>query len=206
MPEPTRRERTRNPRGEGPRLRKEIQTAARALLDGGSAESITLRAIARDAGISAPSIYAHFTNRDEIMQALVAEAFDELEDVLRVGSQLDPSAQLRSVCDAYLLFAEERPQRYRLLFGGVWNAAEAQLDAHHLLDLSQLGRGPMRIITDVIQRCSDAGVLDSTSASDDAAALWVCLHGLAELRRTAPLFPWPAHIEEQLIRRVVRLR
>lgn len=180
--------------------------AARALLDEGSAGSVTLRAIARHAGVSAPAIYAHFANRDEIMQAIVAEAFDELEEALRVDDRLDPVAQLWQVCDAYLLFARERPQRYRLMFGGVWNAAEAQLGADHLVELGQLGRGPMLIIADVIRRCSETGALESASPQDDAATLWVALHGLAELRRTAPLFPWPAGIEEQLIRRVARLR
>lgn len=199
-------ERARNPRGQGARLRTDIIRAAGALLEGDSAESVTLRAVARQAGISAPSIYAHFRHRDEIMQALVTEAFDELEHALHVEAELDPTVELRELCNAYLRFAEERPQRYRLMFGGVWDAAKAQLNAHHTAELGQLGHGPMRILAGSIQRCSDAGVLETNSPSDDATALWVCLHGLSELRRTAPLFPWPPDIEEQLIARVTRLR
>jgi AcrR family transcriptional regulator len=199
-------ERTRNPRGQGARLRGEIITAARQLLENGSAESVTLRSVARAVGITAPSIYTHFMSRDEIMQAIVEEAFEELRGILSVGADLEPAAQLRAVSDAYLRFARERPQRYRLMFGGVWNAADAQRAAAVPPDLSDLGQSPMRVIIGVIQRCVDAGVIDSDSPADDAALLWISLHGYAELKRTSPLFPWPVDVEDQVIRRAVRLR
>lgn len=196
----------RNPRGQGVRLREEILAAARKLLESGPAEEVTLRLVARTVGVTAPSIYTHFTNRDEIMRVIVEEAFEELQEALSGDDHLEPVDHLRAICDAYLQFAEERPQRYRLMFGGVWNAADAQFDAADQPDLSRLGFGALRILSDAIQRCADAGALDSACPFDDAVALWVSLHGLAELRRTAPLFPWPSTIEDELIRRVGRLR
>ena len=197
--------RARNPRGEGRRLREEILAAARALLEAGSAESVTLRSVAREVGVSAPSIYSHFAGRDEILQAIVEEAFDELEEALGVAGEHEPVAQLYAVCDAYLVFAEQRPQRYQLMFGGVWNAAAAQADAGRPLDLSTLGLGAMTLFTSALQQCDDVGTPDAVSAPQRAAMLWVSLHGLAELRRTAPLFPWPANMKNELIRRVARL-
>ena len=197
--------RARNPRGEGRRLREEILAAARMLLEGGSAETVTLRSVARKVGVSAPSIYGHFGSRDEILHAIVEEAFDELEEALSSVSEREPVAQLYAICDAYLVFAEQRPQRYQLMFGGLWNAAAAQENAGQSLDLSTLGLGAMTLFTNALQRCDDIRTPDRTSAPDRAAMLWVSLHGLAELRRTAPLFPWPTNIKDELILRVARL-
>lgn len=58
------RARAVNPRGQGPRLRQDILDAATALLGREPAVAVTLRAIARQAGVAAPSIYAHFPHRE----------------------------------------------------------------------------------------------------------------------------------------------
>ena len=70
--------RARNPRGEGGRLRADIVAAAHALLDEAGEDAVTLRAVARRVGISAPSIYAHFADRQAILLAVATDAFAEL--------------------------------------------------------------------------------------------------------------------------------
>ena len=68
--------RERNRRGEGGKLRAEILEGATALLEqNGSEEAVTLRAVARQVGISAPSIYSHFPDREAIVDAIVDGAF-----------------------------------------------------------------------------------------------------------------------------------
>jgi AcrR family transcriptional regulator len=62
--------RQRNARGQGGRLRSEIVEASRRLTDHGG-DALTLRAIAREAGIAGPSIYDHFANVDEIRDDVV---------------------------------------------------------------------------------------------------------------------------------------
>src|SRR4051812_4498331 len=70
---------TRNRRGEGGHLRRDILAAAVALLDEtGDENALTLRAVARRAGISAPSIYPHFADRTTLMLTIVQDAFAEL--------------------------------------------------------------------------------------------------------------------------------
>ena len=71
--------RPRNARGQGARLAEDIVTAALDLIEQhGSAEAVTLRAVARQAGIAAPSIYPHFADREAILLAVVVRVFDEL--------------------------------------------------------------------------------------------------------------------------------
>ncbi|RDG39206.1 TetR/AcrR family transcriptional regulator, partial [Streptomyces corynorhini] len=85
--EPRRAPRSRNRRGEGGHLRADILAAATDLLDHGDERAVTLRAVARRAGIAAPSIYPHFPGRSAIMLAVVGEAFAELSG--RLGAAVD---------------------------------------------------------------------------------------------------------------------
>ena len=82
------RKRHRNPRGQGARLTEDIVAGALALIERtGSAEAVTLRAVAREAGIAAPSIYAHFPDRDAVLMAVVARIFDELTQAIEQGKK-----------------------------------------------------------------------------------------------------------------------
>jgi len=197
-------ERQRNPRGEGARLRLEILTATRELL--GDGEAVTLRSIARRANISAPAIYRHFADVDAVMAAVAEDAFAELTASLIAGQATTPVGHLRAVCEAYLSFAREKPQLYRVMFGGVWNA-EIALVTHptEAERFRELGMNAFGVLVEAIRLC----VADGSSASDDprrdAGALWAGLHGFAELRQTAPLFDWPADVESTLINSLAKV-
>jgi AcrR family transcriptional regulator len=191
-----------NRRGEGARLRDEIVAGAVALLDEtGDETSVTLRAVARRVGISAPSIYRHFADQPSIMLAVVQQAFEELDAELRGAREAagdDPRARLFAVCTSYLEFARKRPGRYRTMFGGLWMpdlGASSVTEA----DMHALGQGSMRLLTEVLGDCVAAGIATSTDLSADAVALWVGLHGLAHQQSVTVSFPWPPDITERLV-------
>jgi len=194
--------RERNRRGQGGLLRTDIVTAAAALLDEtGTEQAVTLRAVARRVGIAAPSIYAHFPDRHAILLAVVQDAFAELADVLRAAArETDAVARLRAACTAYLDFAADRPQRYRVMFGGLWNAGEA-LDAAAVsaLEVTELGQDALDVLVTALEACVAAGRSSSTDTAADAIALWLGLHGLAHQRAVTAAFPWPPDITERLI-------
>src|SRR5262245_48408946 len=111
--------RTRNRRGEGVRLRDEIVDAASDLLEeNGNEAAITLRAVARRVGITAPSIYPHFADRVDILREVIRRAIEELVAGLHSATrgEEDPVARLHAGCRAYASFAAEQPHRYRVLF------------------------------------------------------------------------------------------
>src|SRR5450755_1847650 len=86
VPAAGRTHRRRNARGEGVRLADDIVAGALALIErAGTDEAVTLRAVAREIGIAAPSIYAHFADRDAIVMAVVLRVFDELSDAIEKG-------------------------------------------------------------------------------------------------------------------------
>ncbi|MDJ0392440.1 TetR-like C-terminal domain-containing protein [Rhodococcus sp. G-MC3] len=199
--------RSRNARGEGNRLRDEIVAAATSLLQSVPAQAVTLRAVARAAGIAAPSIYRHFADLDAIFRAVVDLAFDELEVVLRAApAGQRPVDRLRTVCAAYLSFAREHPQRYRVMFGVDWNASGTMAPSAEELDArAMIGQDALAVLIAAITECVEAGESSSVDPSADAIALWVGLHGLSTLRQTAPSFPWPSELEGALVTSLTRL-
>jgi AcrR family transcriptional regulator len=180
--------RARNPRGSGAQLRTEIIHGAGLILDEtGSADAVTLRAIARRIAIAAPSIYAHFPDREAILTALVEDGFRDLSNAIHSASSGvdDPVQRLRVTCGAYLKFAERRPQRYQLMFstrrhgpqpGGYDTAAGAE--AFHVL-------------VGTISDCAVAGSLVGADPFFAATTVWIALHGYATLHPARPDFPWP---------------
>jgi AcrR family transcriptional regulator len=203
----TSKTRARNKRGEGSQLRDEIVRAATKLLDEGMPQSVTLRAVAREAGISAPSIYPHFPDLDSILLAVAQQAFAALERELGEPDDADPAERLRAICAAYLTFARRQPQRYRLMFGAVWDAGRALERAPAMADdLAVLGMGAFEVIRRSLAACAEAGSSASADPFADATALWVGLHGYAQLRVAAPLFPWPPDLPDPIITRLALLR
>ena len=209
--------RERNRRGQGGRLRTDIVVAAAELLDeAGTEQAVTLRAVARRIGIAAPSIYAHFADRQAILLAVVQDAFAELAQALRATADAATAtdstreegavARLHAACTAYLDFAATRPQRYRVMFGGLWNAGEA-LDsaAVSAAEVTDLGQEALAVLVAALDACVAAGASTSTDTVADAIALWLGLHGLAHQRAVIAAFPWPADIAERLITSLAQL-
>ena len=180
--------RERNRRGEGGRLRDDILAGATQLLEQtGSEEAVTLRAVARQVGISAPSIYSHFPDREAIVDAIVNDAFADFNAAIAgaIDASSGPLARLRAGCAAYLQFAAERPNRYKFLFERqiLADAPDCPAPAIRTEGFEALVR--------CVQDCIDAGISASTDARLDSMAIWVALHGFATLRVLVGGFPWP---------------
>jgi AcrR family transcriptional regulator len=185
-----------NRRGEGARLRAEIVAGATAVLEEtGSEDAVTLRAVARRVGIAAPSIYGHFGDRDEMLLAVIADAFAELDAALAAAVAEAPGDPLQAVCAGYVDFARKRPSRYRVMFGrhrfeegGTVN--EPRADTGQLLG----GRAFSRLVEAVARHGEGRS---PETALRDATAVWVAMHGYVSLRDSVPAFPWPP--EEALL-------
>ncbi|MEO6116734.1 MAG: TetR/AcrR family transcriptional regulator [Pseudolysinimonas sp.] len=166
--------RTRNPRGSGELLREEILRAAVTLIDEtNDATSLTLRGIARRAGISAPSIYTHFDNLPALVDAVLQTSFQELAESVRIAMSIEqqPAAKLLAAGRAYVTFGWDHKARYRLMFaesGYAENAVET-----------------FALVSRSIQDCVDAGVSASADPRTDTWTIWAALHGVATLDKPA---------------------
>ena len=200
----------RNRQGHGLQLRKEILAAAgRILQSTGSDDAITLRAVAREAGITAPAIYAHFADRDAIRFTVIEDTFAELATALSAAAeaQAEPVERLRAVCRAYLEFAIERPHHYRVMFERHRAARGADAGPVAPDVQSIVGAEAFGALSDAAAACIASGA--STAATPAAAAtrIWIGLHGQATLRSSLPWFPWPDRddLNDDVLRRLADL-
>lgn len=187
--------RARNRRGEGGRLREELVEAAGHLVDLPPPDhALSLRAVAREAGVAPQSVYLHFKGKAELLQALVERRFAELDDLLdtAVTGETDPGEALRQLCRAYCGFGLDHVGRYRVLFDsrvtGVFGSYEGSPGA------ATFGR-----LERAVAAC---GVEDAAGA---AQTIWAGLHGIVTLRWSKPGFPWrtPEEMIDKLLDRLV---
>lgn len=104
-----------------PDLQNAIKETAWKQIAEFGAPTLSLRAIARELGITAPSIYNYFPSRDDLVTALIVDAFNSLADSQEASLENIPlsdlSGRFSSLGLAYRVWAVTYPQRYQLIFG-----------------------------------------------------------------------------------------
>ena len=184
----------RNRQGHGARLRAEILAAAGRILETtGSDDAVTLRAVAREAGITAPAIYAHFADRDAIRFTVIENTFAELATALTAAAeaQPEPVERLRAVCRAYLDFAVERPHHYRVMFERHRSARGPDAGPVAPDVQSIVGAEAFGALLNATAACIRSGASTAAEPAPAATRIWIGLHGQATLRSSLPWFPWP---------------
>ena len=189
----------RNARGQGNRLADDnVRRALASIERTGTDDAVTLRAVAREVGIAAPSIYAHFADREAIIMAAVVGIFDELADAVEQAESsagTDPVDRLLAGCQAYLDYGLGHPARYGLLFSPRGRAPEEYCQPVPIgpdgSPVLEFGAEAFSLLVRGIQTCVEAGVSVSTDVLADATGVWVALHGAVALRTALPGFPWP---------------
>ncbi|UCC54231.1 MAG: TetR/AcrR family transcriptional regulator [Anaerolineaceae bacterium] len=110
----------------------EIKQIARRHMAEKGAAALSLRAIAREMGLSSPALYRYFASRDDLVKALIVDAFNSFADTLQAAHdrclQDDHAARLSAVAHAYRSWALAAPQEYALIFGTPIPAYEAPPD------------------------------------------------------------------------------
>jgi AcrR family transcriptional regulator len=112
---PSRRERLRDA------TLTEIKDAARAQVVSEGIGALSLRAVARDLGMSAPAIYRYFDSREALIVALIADIYDELTAELEAARDALPpgdlAGRLMAVSRAFRSWSMAHPAEFGLVFG-----------------------------------------------------------------------------------------
>jgi AcrR family transcriptional regulator len=188
------RTRERNPQGEGSRLRDELIAAAgRLLAADGDVDALSLRGVAREAGVAAPSVYLHFASKEALLRAVVGAHFAALQQAIEAGvsSGRDPTSRLLAGCLAYCRYAGEHPRSYQLLF----NTPRPDIKDPGFAGTS--GAAAFQTLVDGVAACIATGVARPGDPFRIATDIWSALHGAASLRRATTGFPWPP-LEDQV--------
>jgi AcrR family transcriptional regulator len=150
-------------------LRAALVRAAMELLEQGGEIALSLRAVARCAGVSPAAPYRHYADREALVSAVAAVGYRELAERL-AAAHPSPSTpdQLASVAVAYVQFALDRPALFRIMFGEPCDhdndervAATAAV-SHYVREIA-------------------ARTFPKADAEALATAIWALVHGLAFL-------------------------
>jgi AcrR family transcriptional regulator len=175
----TARRRRRAPRGQGERLREEILAATeRLLLETGDQEAVSIRAVADAVGVTPPSIYLHFADKNELIFAICDKHFAEFDRVLEraaAGSD-DPLDSLRLRGRAYVQFGLDHPEEYRILF-----MTKPASTPEEWSDERIMQRASFHHLVEAVQRALDAGAIRPANPGLVAFGLWAAMHGLTSL-------------------------
>ena len=167
-------QRVRNPWGQGERLRLEIlAAAARLLSELGGEQGLTIRGVARAAGIAPASIYQHFADKAALVKGLVDYDYQQLTAAMAAAdAQCPPEAVLdrvRAEMKAYCRFALDSPGHYRLMLN---NRPASRTGP--LVDV-------VKRMVWAFERCEQAGVPLRIPARRAAIMVFVGTHGRVAL-------------------------
>jgi AcrR family transcriptional regulator len=150
-------------------LRRALLEAAAKIVAKAGAPAVTLREVARLAGVSHNAPYRHFDGLSALLAAVAAEGFEDFGARLdaAAGAQRDPKRRKNAIGRAYLRFAIEHPRLYLLMFGG-------DLDKTQHPELRAAAEKSFSILTGTLAKAGRAGHADAIRA-------WAFVHGLAHL-------------------------
>jgi len=139
---------------------------------------LSLRKVARVAGVSHAAPYAHFADKQALIAAISMEGHKRLH--ARVTGVLeahpaDPLRQLVEVAWAYVQFGLEEPAHFRITFSG---AVEKEREYPALVEMTGRNFGMVR---DLVRRCQAAGILAAGEADLIALTVWGLVHGFVSL-------------------------
>jgi AcrR family transcriptional regulator len=158
-------------------FRADVCRVAEALFARDGVEGVTMREIATELGCSPTTAYRYFKNKEEILAAVRSAAFNRFCEVIEAATQSspDPRKSARAVGTAYLGFALDNPDAYRMMFD-VSQAAVTR-SAELAEALARARRSMVAYVTPLI----DKGILRG-DAQALGQMLWASAHGLVMLR------------------------
>ena len=154
-----------------------IQAGIEILSDEG-VKGLSLRRVAKRAGVSHTAPYAHFADKQALVAAISTEGYKRLfAQLTHIDQEFssDPLKKLVEVAWSYVQFAVNDPAHFKITFSGV---IEKENDYPAFVKISQQS---FAFINDMVANCQAAGILRSGPTDLIAVHLWGSIHGLATL-------------------------
>jgi len=142
-------------------------------------EGLSLRKVAQRAGVSHSAPYSHFPDKQSLIAAISTEGFSQLYaelDAAICAYPKDPKKQLQQGTLAYLQFALNNTDTFKIMFSGILVEKEKEYPA-----FVEISHKTFQRVVDVVQACQEVGIMRATSAEMMAVAVWGQLHGVVSL-------------------------
>lgn len=141
-------------------------------------DGFSMRKLAKNVGVTAPALYRHFENREDVLAGVVREAHREFTaELYRALEGRTPLERFSRAAEGYLDFALKHPRWYYLLF-----VAPEQLGMERLPDdIEAMGSAIHQFWVDRVRECQDAGILKAGDPMQTSLTMWAHAHGLLSL-------------------------
>ncbi len=141
-------------------------------------QGLSLRKVARRAGVSHAAPYAHFANKQTLIAAISTEGYKKLYMAMNAALlpyEHDPLRQLVEVSWAYVEWAMQDPDHFRITTSGV---IEKERDFPAFVEASKKSYS---LVEQIVMKCQQAGILASGTLDLTAVSVWSLVHGLVSL-------------------------
>ncbi len=140
-------------------------------------EALSLRKVAKRAGVSHSAPYAHFADKQALVAAIAAEGYKKLYEALFAAQnpQDDPLARLMATAHAYLQFALDEPDHFKITFSG---SVETEQNYPEYVEQSKQCFG---LVVTVVKACQSIGLFAANDTQLVAVSIWSCIHGFVQL-------------------------
>ena len=158
-------------------LRQALIDGALVILAKEGADAITLREVARRAGVTHAAPYRHFDGKEALLAAVAQEGFVQLKrdiELMTVGEG-DSLDRLQRFGEAYIHFALKNPAHYRLMYG-----PELAHRAQHP-GLQAASRDAFSLLLASVHECQEEGTVREGDQVQMALTMWSMVHGLSLL-------------------------
>ena len=159
-------------------LRQALIDSACCQLQTASADALSLRALARELGVSQTAPYRHFESRNALFAAIATQGFDLLTVELRAAVDRHPDnveEAFIAVGQAYVEWAINHPEKYQLFFDS------SILDFNDYPVLQEAGSNCFAVLLGLIAEGQEQGLFLKMPVEHLAGVIWASVHGLASL-------------------------
>ena len=151
-----------------------VRTARAQLEAGGGVEQLSLRAVARELGVTAPALYAYVQDKRELLAAVAEAHFERLVERFEAIDEADPLDRIRAVSRAYVDHARESPALFPLLFRYPPTPIPES-------DAFAPATRAFEVALQATAAAVDQHVLAVTDVDLAAMTMWAGVHGVAEI-------------------------
>ncbi|MEW1723229.1 TetR/AcrR family transcriptional regulator [Streptomyces sp. NPDC093109] len=164
-------------------LREELMTACVALIEAEGIGAVSLRRVARQAGVSPRAPYHHFPDRSTLLAAICVQGYELLEPRLRQAREQAPTGvrSLGEIIRAYVEFARNHPGHMHLMLRSELSEPNKNPEAYNA------GAGALQVLTGAVEDCQREGSAPSGDPNALVGMVWALGVGIVSLWLDGPL-------------------
>ena len=157
--------------------REAIVATTRTLIEAEGLDAVSLRRVGAALGVTAPALYAHVSDKRDLLRSVAASAFAVLIQSFEAIDDPDPVERVRGFSRAYIDFASANPELFKTMFLFPPDLALGTPTGEELPMATLAFRVPLTALTEAM----DAGIFRPMDPDLAGLTMWTVAHGCAEV-------------------------